>query len=1060
MTLRRCALPLLLVAMFSVVLFIVWGTPPAVAQTPQPSSPNPLSTDLLSANPLPSASQAPSDGYYKDYNVELLSHYTVTTSVYDFAVQSGYVYVSAADGLHIIDFKNPKAPTEIARLDLSSQGEFTGIALNENNAYLAETSIWTQKEWVGDNVLHIIDVSDPIAPKVVHTVELPGSVSRIIVQGNYAYAVGFRLYIYDLNDPLNPIHIGTYMNDWGVEDVVVAGDYAYVATRHPGLKVVDITNPSYPREVGSFPINDAFDVAVSGNYVYVSQGDDGWGYQGGLHILDVSDPAVPKSVYFHYGNVGPLAISGEHLFTGNIRVYNITNPESTTEVGYYSVGAITLASEANYIYALDYQGSISILHYTGAGEPFLAGRLLDASGEPIPNAVISDSLGHTTRTDTYGRYGILGVVSGTHTITATKSAYTFSPSSRTVTVPPNGTSQNFTGNLAKVDLVALSQWGGPTNAVAVQGRYAYLGVGHRLQIFDVSNPDNPILVGQSAVLPREIRDVAVSGNYAYIAQPGVFDQFGHDGWQGGGIRVLDVSNRASPKFVAFVDTRHAREVVISGNYAYVVGGGWDNDGLLLYTLDISDPAKLASSQGVYGTFQANSISVTGKYLFTTYHKPYDETIKGLRILDITNPAEPQMVSEYQMSNNPYAVTASNGYAYVAETSSTSGVRIFDVNNPAAPQEVGFLPHSARTLLALNDVLYLAQNGGLRAFDITDPSVPEALGFYVTPDVVSRDVAVINDSAYLAAQGLHIVNVAEPSNLNPRATYHTPGDTTDVEVVDGVAYLAAQGLHIVDVRNPSTPYEIGYLSGPASTLSVVDDHAYIAHSRGLRVVNVADSSRPVQVGTFALDTVADYQEVVVIGNRAYFAFVSYNYSEQDVGGLHILDISNPAAPTRLGFFPHLAGEVAIIDNYAYLPGGNDMIVVDVSDPAHPKQVNVIPDVDGGHFVVAGQLAYVVGYDVEVLDVSNPATPIEIGSAPPSGIDIAIADNKAYVAGGKGGLHTLDVSFPPAPSEINFYDIQGSAVAVTTHNDNIYVASGYGGLVILHRSTNLYLPLLHR
>jgi hypothetical protein len=38
------------------------------------------------------------------------------------------------------------------------------------------------------------------------------------------------------------------------------------------------------------------------------------------------------------------------------------------------------------------------------------------------------------------------LISGTYTLTPTKSGYTFSPPSRTVSVPPNATGQDFTAS--------------------------------------------------------------------------------------------------------------------------------------------------------------------------------------------------------------------------------------------------------------------------------------------------------------------------------------------------------------------------------------------------------------------------------------------------------------------------------------------------------------------------------------------------------------------------------------------------------------------------------------
>jgi hypothetical protein len=46
----------------------------------------------------------------------------------------------------------------------------------------------------------------------------------------------------------------------------------------------------------------------------------------------------------------------------------------------------------------------------------------------------------------------------------------------------------------------VGQIGGSSYAVAVQGDYAYLGVGPRLVVLDISDPSDPTMLGQTDVL--------------------------------------------------------------------------------------------------------------------------------------------------------------------------------------------------------------------------------------------------------------------------------------------------------------------------------------------------------------------------------------------------------------------------------------------------------------------------------------------------------------------------------------------------------------------------------
>ena len=63
----------------------------------------------------------------------------------------------------------------------------------------------------------------------------------------------------------------------------------------------------------------------------------------------------------------------------------------------------------------------------------------------------------------------------------------------------------------------VGQIGGTSYSVAVQGDYAYAGIGPCLVILNSANPARPTLVGQSGVLPGLVQGIAVAGSYAYIA---------------------------------------------------------------------------------------------------------------------------------------------------------------------------------------------------------------------------------------------------------------------------------------------------------------------------------------------------------------------------------------------------------------------------------------------------------------------------------------------------------------------------------------------------------------
>ena len=97
----------------------------------------------------------------------------------------------------------------------------------------------------------MIDISDPLNPRILASVALPGWVGAVALGGNYAYVLG------------------------------VTGHY------DGHLAVVDIADPEHPEAVGDLDLpDDSGDLAVSGTYVYIAQ-------QFGLQVVDVRIPEVP-----------------------------------------------------------------------------------------------------------------------------------------------------------------------------------------------------------------------------------------------------------------------------------------------------------------------------------------------------------------------------------------------------------------------------------------------------------------------------------------------------------------------------------------------------------------------------------------------------------------------------------------------------------------------------------------------------------------------------------------------------------------------------------------------
>lgn len=129
----------------------------------------------------------------------------------------------------------------------------------------------------------------------VSACETPGFARGLYVRGATAYITDWHkgLRVLDVSNPSDPREIGSCKPPGGASGVHVTGDLAYVAGYSEGLGVVDVSDPSNPSVIGFCPI-DWEDGDVYGG-VYAS-GDLAYLVDGHLHIIDISDPSDPVKI--------------------------------------------------------------------------------------------------------------------------------------------------------------------------------------------------------------------------------------------------------------------------------------------------------------------------------------------------------------------------------------------------------------------------------------------------------------------------------------------------------------------------------------------------------------------------------------------------------------------------------------------------------------------------------------------------------------------------------------------------------------------------------------------
>lgn len=140
---------------------------------------------------------------------------------------------------------------------------------------------------------HTVDLSAATGPAVRDTLVTPGNVFSIDVKARRAY-VGESpggLLIVDVTDPSNLQLLGTHPTVRPVQGVSVTGTTAYVAVDIDGFQILDVSNPASVRVLGGADTEEAEDVEIVGDLLFVA--DDFFGH---LKVFDVSVPSAPVLV--------------------------------------------------------------------------------------------------------------------------------------------------------------------------------------------------------------------------------------------------------------------------------------------------------------------------------------------------------------------------------------------------------------------------------------------------------------------------------------------------------------------------------------------------------------------------------------------------------------------------------------------------------------------------------------------------------------------------------------------------------------------------------------------
>lgn len=558
----------------------------------------------------------------------------------------------------------------------------------------------------------------------------------------------------------------------------------------------------------------------------------------------------------------------------------------------------------------------------------------------------------------------------------------------------------------------LDQIGGWSHALDVQGNYAYVGMGNRLVVVDVSQQSTPQVVGKTPLPPfGGIVDMKASDGYVYLttattlivvnvhnpALPTVVGRY--PGLSGvlqvlGGyvyvghhhefhiLKIIDPHCLVEVGNHSFPEGTGISHIAIVNTWAYVAIGG-------LFVLDLADPTAPheAGSYPLRGdTWGIEGLAVSGDYLYLSYYGGVwkDYSFDYLLILDISDPTFPTMISEHP----PHWAWASLAVAGQYLYNFYGGVEVYDISNPSALQRLGRegVSYLVEGVLEGDCAYITSSEYGLRVIDVSNPVAPTETGFYNPVEIPPR-LAMEGSYIYAADdfdESFYIFDISDPTHLTQTGAIYEAGlgdaaytgSNNRMAVADGYAYIAPN-FCVIDISDPVAPTKVGCFRSVRSIV-VVNGYAYVIGYSQLYIFDVSDPTLPIEVGRY---TLSGAEGLAVHSNYAYVTAAT---------SLYAIDVSNPVSPTGVGHYD--AGEnlraVSIQDEYAYVtsreyaePAVDRLHVIDISDPTNLAEVgrsDVFTPTE--NIAVFGNNVYVTQFrpeEIGIFDIANPVSPTLIG-----------------------------------------------------------------------------------
>lgn len=466
----------------------------------------------------------------------------------------------------------------------------------------------------------------------------------------------------------------------------------------------------------------------------------------------------------------------------------------------------------------------------------------------------------------------------------------------------------------------------------------------------------------------------------------------------------------------------------------------------LQVFDISDPASPQWMAHIDTPGWATHVEAVDNRVFIM------DDYLGLVVIDTHEVRSPRIIASLVMPGIPRGMAREGGLIFMACES--SGVVVISIADPDQPVILHTLdiPTHIRDLAVTGNLLAVAdQYDSLQFYTMITPQQFELRGSLYNQDSSARRLE-FHDGLLLFGgygRGIGIINADDPDAPFVQGQHFSAFGTFYAFTMIGDRLLAVNtAIDLLDFTTPQLPPLLGSADVPGynRNMAVYGNYAYVSNNEdGLRVVDLNDLSAPT---ISPLDTSTVAGDIGVHGE--------YLYATGVTNDVDIYSLDDPASPQFVSsVVGGAATHLSFRDNTMIITGYNQLFLYDLTFPAAPQILFYRPVSGVVHADIQGQYLYIaLGYQggIEVWDISSLNDPHQVSSYDtayfgPKGV---IADgNYLYVScsGYRKGLVVLDISDPLNIWQAAELPMKTSAVPPILLNKTLYWCSEYGPIQLV-------------